>query len=275
MDRADTSTAPDGLLTMEETIRRLGVSRTTVIGLAKAGRLFPVKIKGKTHYAEQQVDAELTRRQESNKILRRGRLPIPAPRTPGRIARPTASPPPPSPSYDGKLAAAAVEEMDKGAGVRGLVKTLAIPFELAEYLVSSYRRAGGDKEMVVGERFIEEWRKTFDWSETIPTPGGLMAAIQRSRGSLEARVKDEVENLRSDLHQQLLDDMVPGPPRIRVTPAGRCFASVWCRDAEGNDSSRRIDITSQCQLTPAEIEFALPFQPPPFDSSRFKAGNQK
>jgi hypothetical protein len=260
---------------MEETIRRLGVARTTVIGLTKDGRLLPVKLKGKIHYSEQQVDVEMTRRQESNKILRRDRLPAPVPLTGGKIARPTPPPLPSSPSYDGKLAAAAVEEMDKGAGVRELVKKLAIPFELAEHLVSSYRRAGRETEMVVGERFIKEWRATFDWSEHLPTPGGLMAAIQRSRGSLETRVKDEVEKLRNDLYQQLLDEMVPGPPRIRVTPAGRCFVSVWFRDADGNDRSRRIDITSLCQLTPPEIEFALPYQPPPFDSSQHTVSSKK
>jgi hypothetical protein len=230
--------AVEDMLTIDDAMSELGVSRTTVLGLGKEGRLLPVKIRGRLYYDTDQVTSERDRREKSNKILTRDprdlglgnrRSPVSVPTRPRAV-----------PIYDGKTAARSVDLFAGGGGVREAVKELEITFEVGQHLHTEYRKAGSDLVLdAAAVRELGRWIRL----GTSPTGAEIVKAIGqelvKSRQVGRDRSRTPVSNV-----PMVSYDIRSGRVDLMISLAGR------------DDEFRCVDVTKAANMTREELVHA-------------------
>jgi hypothetical protein len=247
---------PPGFIAVRDAMSRLRLGRTTVVELMRSNRLSSVKLWGVWYIRESDVVDEIERRERSNKILRKDTTHIPT-KAARKASTTSAAPtlPPMTIVDEGSIAAKAVPILRKGLGERDLVEMLAIPFELAERLAASYRKADRDRELVIDERRLPELRALIGWDDGPPTTSGFFGALRGWKQRAEEACWQVAQDVRDQGWHALTDPHMPGPPRVHIGATGISILLYSC-DEDGIESCRSVDITSLVTPTPAEIEYA-------------------
>jgi Helix-turn-helix domain len=237
----------DDMLTIDDVMSMLNLSRSTILGLHN-NYLHPVKVDGRLFYRRDEVDAEMERRQTSNKILKRTNVDIRPKSTaktvvdsvkPSVVAKP--------PTYDGKTAAQAARLFRDGSDRRDVVEKLEITFELADHLWLQFMRMGTE---IVLDR---------------AATAGLGKSIDLPLNPTARDIVELVGALSDSVHQRAIEYSVTlfgRSPRVRYArKAGRIFVDVLLgidqADGEwGAERIRKVDVTDVIQMTPEEIEYA-------------------
>jgi len=248
---------PPGFVSIPGTMARLNLSRTTVVDLMRANRLTGVKLWGVWYIRDADVDAEIERRERSNKIIRKERPRNVAKALPKRSAISAAHSRPQMSSLDeGAISAKAVPLLRSGLGERDLVERLAIPFDVAERLSSAYRKADRDRELVIDEKRLSELRELIGWFDGPPTISSFFLAINAWKKRADDAIWAAVDEVRQLGWHALTDTSLPGPPRIALSVTGASRLSIWSLDSDGEETCRTIDISSLVKPTEAEVAYA-------------------
>jgi predicted DNA-binding transcriptional regulator AlpA len=209
------------LLTIEEVMERLGISRTTVNLRIKEGRFHPVKREGRLYFTPQEVDAEADRRLASNKIIARPKTLI-RPRVAAKQSASTAHDPG-VPRHTAEDAAASVALFEQGKGVREAVSTLKISYEAAHYLWRQFVDSG--PEILLNRKELEAIRESLGWRGGTSNGASLMDAIDRALDNAAASAQiftpDDINEREDDARKEGFDAGFKAGQEARLASAAQ------------------------------------------------------
>lgn len=176
------------LLTAEQVMERLNISRPTLHNRTNAGHFHVIKKGNRAFYHPDEVAKEEQRAIESHR-LKPGRRPsIFLPTTPPVVPKkPRSSRSEKSettsvyltnaPQYEGQIASEAFRLFKEGKDVRDAVIELKQTVELVEHLYSKWKKHGPVGEWYLASKQFNYLRERFAWNEDPPTPEGLVKMI--------------------------------------------------------------------------------------------------